>query len=195
MTAERRRDGRPEGLGEVRQAQGEATFVGGGGAVQNTHAERRDGAPSDALEGAEEDQRLHVSGQPAERRAGDEEERGEDEQTLRPHPCPQPADGGYHDRLDDLEGGLHPLNAVEVGAQAAHHAGNRDVQHAAVERDGKFAEHDTEGWPPVGCSLRLRHGNGFLRAPRSVLTAGTMESVRPSIGRRDRSVGRPKALP
>src|SRR5215211_7759777 len=104
MTAERRRDGRPEGLGEVRQAQGEATFVGGEGAVQNTHAERRDGAPSDALEGAEEDQRLHVPGQPAERRAGDEEERGEDKQTLRPHPCPQPADGGYHDRLDDLEG-------------------------------------------------------------------------------------------
>ena len=119
---------------------------------------------------AEDDQRVHVPGQPTQRRAGDEEERGEDEQALRPQPCPQPSDGGYHDRLDDLEAGLHPLDAVEVGAQAAHHAGDRDVQHAAVERDGEPAEHHAEGRPPVGCSLLLRHGNGFLRAPRSVCT-------------------------
>src|ERR671923_2144706 len=152
---------------------------GGEGAVQNTHAERRDGATPDALDGAEKDQRVHVPGQPTERRADDEDERGEDEQLLRPQPCPQPSDGGDEDRLDDLEGGLHPLDAVEVGAQAAHHAGDGDVQHPAVERHGQAAEHHTEGRPPVGCSSLLLHGNGFLRVQLSGFTADTTESVEP----------------
>ena len=40
ITAKRRSNRRPEGMAELRQAQGEAAFVGGEGAVQNTHAER-----------------------------------------------------------------------------------------------------------------------------------------------------------
>ena len=150
MTAEGGGDSRPEGKTEIIQPQGEAAFVGWEGAVQDAHAERDDGATTNALQDAEENQGVHVPGQAAERRASDKDEGGEDEQPLRPQPCPQPSDRGYEDRLGDLVGGLHPLDAVEVGAQAAHHAGDGDVQHPLAERHGERAEHHPTGRPPVG---------------------------------------------
>jgi hypothetical protein len=100
----------------------------------------------------------------------------------------EPADGGDEHRLGNPVAGLHPLDAVEVGAQAAHHAGDRDVQHPVVERYGESAEHHAKGRPPVGRPSLLRHGNGFLRVQLFVFTADMLESVKPSIGRRYRSL-------
>ncbi len=62
MTSEGRGDRRPEGEAEVIEPHGEAAFIRGEGAVQDAHAERSDGAATDTLQDAEEDQRMDIPG-------------------------------------------------------------------------------------------------------------------------------------
>ena len=135
----------PDHHAEAEQRHRRTRFFGRKRLEQHRLRHRHQRAAADALNDAPEDERAERVRRAAEKARRREEDDRADEVALAPEEGAEPAgERDDDDAREDVAGG-HPRDLVEVGAEVAHHVGQRDVDDRAVDDLHERREHDREG--------------------------------------------------
>ena len=135
--------------------------------------DRNDGAGAQALQRAKSDERNHVPGKPAERRAHQEQGGARAEHALAAVEVREPAIDRDGDRLREQIDREYPAEELEA-AELCDDRRHRARDDGALHRRHEHSQHDAHEhqWPPPGCASGL--GDGLIGQ------ASNSKMIRPS---------------
>ncbi len=161
--AERRPDHRRDHHGDAEQREGLAALFRREGSRQDRLRDRHHAAAAEALQDAEQQQRLQIPGKSAQHRAHGEQRQADQEEALAAEQPGEEAAGRQGDGVGDQIGGHHPGRLVLADPHAAGDVGQRHVGDGGVEHLHEGGERDHDGdQPRIGARAACRGGSARL---------------------------------